>query len=680
MAKSNHPYRPSGDAEVLYVSPRGNEKWTGRLAEPNPYDSDGPLPTVSWALQRLKEYPPSRPVVILVEGTHFLDQPLVLTPDLPPLTLRGAPGARLSGGRIIEGLVEIVVNGQRRWTARLEDVSAGKRYFREVRVGDSSRPRARLPKRGAWRIKDVPGMRYDGFIGPAASHHERFLVEPGQVRSDWNNFADIDAVAVHYWLEERLPLVSVDDATGLVTTAVKPWFPLKDDVVPACARFWLENVGDALSEPGEWYLDRRTGAFTYLPQEGENLDTTEVVAASLDHLIAIRGEAGWPVQGMHIEDLILSDVDWAPIPGRGADDQAAWSVSAMVRMEHARQCGLARCRIGPGGPYGVEIGPGCMGDRIEDCVFRDLGAGGIQVFGDPGESGHRCSHHRIHGNEITDCTRIFLSAVGILVRHSSHNDILANHIHHLVYSGISAGWVWGFGDSATHHNRLEDNHIHHLGTGLLNDMGGIYTLGEQPGTVIRHNHIHDIRAEGYGGWAIYSDEGSSYLVIEENLCHDTTSECFNLHYGRENILRNNVFARAGLGVVSVSAVGADWNSLTLTGNIIVTRSTPVLVARDHDRLTQCGFRSDLNCFWDADGGAVSGGDEERDATGKVFWKRTSLPDLQKLGYDRHSLIADPHFVDSRWLLPENSPAWSLGFKSFTAAGTRVGLPQAQPPG
>jgi hypothetical protein len=45
------------------------------------------------------------------------------------------------------------------------------------------------------------------------------------------------------------------------------------------------------------------------------------------------------------------------------------------------------------------------------------------------------------------------------------------------------------------------------------DGGGIYTLSNQPGTIIRGNHIHD-NVGGPGG--IYLDEGSGYIEVTGN--------------------------------------------------------------------------------------------------------------------------------------------------------------------
>ena len=51
-------------------------------------------------------------------------------------------------------------------------------------------------------------------------------------------------------------------------------------------------------------------------------------------------------------------------------------------------------------------------------------------------------------------------------------------------SQASIGWIWGFRDTITCNNRIENNLIHDIGAGILSDMGGIYTLGIQPGTVV----------------------------------------------------------------------------------------------------------------------------------------------------------------------------------------------------
>ncbi len=75
-------------------------------------------------------------------------------------------------------------------------------------------------------------------------------------------------------------------------------------------------------------------------------------------------------------------------------------------------------------------------------------------------------------------------------------------------------------------------------------MACIYTLGVQPGTVERNNLCRDVRRddEGHGGSGIYTDEGSSNLLIENNVIFRAQDGGFQQHCGRDNVVRNNIFA------------------------------------------------------------------------------------------------------------------------------------------
>ena len=69
-------------------------------------------------------------------------------------------------------------------------------------------------------------------------------------------------------------------------------------------------------------------------------------------------------------------------------------------------------------------------------------------------------------------------------------------------------------------NTVFANHIHHYAKHMY-DVAGIYTLGNQPGTMITENYVHDIYTPGYvhiptHWFYLYTDEGSSFITVKDN--------------------------------------------------------------------------------------------------------------------------------------------------------------------
>jgi hypothetical protein len=242
------------------------------------------------------------------------------------------------------------------------------------------------------------------------------------------------------------------------------------------------------------------------------------------------------------------------------------------------------------------------------------------------------------------------AAVGVWIGHAAHNTIEHNDIFDLYYTGVSVGWRWGYDKSGAHHNSISHNHIHDLGQGVLSDMGGIYTLGPSPGTTIEGNLFHDIEcfAGGYGGWGIYFDEGSTGVVAEGNVVYRTNSAGFHQHYGKENVVRNNVFAFGGQAQL-MRTRAENHLSFRLEHNIVCADHAPLLASD----WSGTGFELDRNLYWDTAGapaGPMPG---------------TSWDQWHARGQDIHSLVADPLFVNPAggdFRLKPGSPALKLGIK------------------
>jgi hypothetical protein len=644
---------------VFHVSTRGNDQ--------NPGTAEKPFATLERARDaahavKREQAGRLRPVSILVHGgTYTLAAPLVLTPEDSgtadcPVTFAAAPGEKpvLTGGRRITGWHETTVAGKRLWAADLPEVRAGKWYFHQFWVNGRWRVRARSPNQGYFRIAALPGAGSDP---RRPEGNDRFQYGPGDMKA-WDNLQDVEVVALHLWVGVRLRVDAVDENQPIVRFAARSHQPLADGPEPA--RYFVENALELLDAPGEWYLNRKTGVLFYWPLPGESMTEVDAVAPVLPHLLRFDGkpEAGRFVEHVVVRGLTFMHSEWWPARGDPVDEQAAVTVPAAVQGDGLRHCTLTDCTVAHVGTYAVHLAAGCRENRVVGCDVFDLGAGGIMV----GEQVQRDDPARQTGgnaltdNHIHDAGQVFPQAVGIWVGQSGGNRIAHNHIHDLFYTGISCGWTWGYGKTLARDNVIEFNDVHDLGKGVLSDMGGVYTLGVQPGTVIRGNVFHDIAGYRYGGWGIYFDEGTTGIVAENNLVYRTTHGGFHQHYGRENVVRNNILAYGRAAQLQRSRAEPHL-SFTFEHNIVYYGEGNLLAGTWDDG----GVALDHNLYWRT-GGGVRFGDRR--------WKQ-----WRGLGGDRHSGIADPLFVAPErgdFRLKPGSPAAAVGFTlpDFSGVGPR----------
>lgn len=657
---------------AFFVSPDGNDGWSGALAAPDDSRTDGPFATPARAreaVRALRRNQPERrpPVVVMLRGGDYpLTETLRLTPEdsgsaASPTVWRAYPGERpvLSGGKPLTGWT---VGADGRWRVQVANPVGSEWRFQQLFVNGQRRSRPRLPKTGFYYVAgEVPPSAAAGATGA-----DRFRYRPGDIEAGWRNLQDIEALCFQQWSMGRERLASVDPAARVVSFAGPTWNAGWMGGLNRGNRYLLENVVEALTEPGEWYLDRQTRELTYLPMPGETPDQATVVAPCLEHVVELVGDATLGAEPEHIrfEGIAFEHTNWVTPDAGWNFPQAEAAMPAAVTCTDTRDCVWDGCTFRGVAGYAIEFGRACQRNRVENCVMVDLGAGGVRI----GELFYRADESQcasdqvIRNNLIRGGGRTHPAGMGVVIGGSPRNVIDHNEIVDFYNTGISIGWSWGYGPSNAHDNTVSYNRIHQLGQGLTSDMGGIYTLGLHDGTVLHDNVIYDVSCypPGYGGWGIYFDEGTTHIVAERNLVYGTSSGSFHQNYGKENVLRGNILALAATGQLQRSREH-DHLAFTVEGNIIYwDRGTLLGAPWPEDQ-----FRFDRNLYWEASGAEVRFGG-------------LSLAEWQALGRDAHSRVADPLFVDPAhgdFTLRAGSPALEMGFVPLTPEEAGCRLPE-----
>ncbi len=492
----------------------------------------------------------------LSEGTYFLNQPIIVRPE--------DNGTRIvaDGNAVISGGVKIA-NWKKEgkyYVADVPEFNGRPLEFRQMWVNGKKAVRARdvADFNNMFRIRSLDKAKETIYVPAAAV---RKIV----------NAKHAEMVIHEMWCIANLRIKGVKIAgDSAAVTFHQPeshihfMHPWPSPMVTSNGRnsaFYLTNAKELLDTPGEWYLDARAQKVYYIPQNGENMKTAEVIVPAVETLMQVEGTPDNPVKNVTFEGITFSHATWmrpsvsghAPLQagmfmieayklrpkqvrpnGDHKLDNQGWvgRPAAAVSLNSAENVSFSRCTFEHIASTGLDYHLYIKGGNVERCTFKDIGGNGILAgsFGpeaheahlpyDPADRRIICTGLNITNNLIEDVTNEDWGCVGIGAGFVKGIKICNNEIREVSYTGISMGWGWNRQVCSMSDNLVKGNLIHHYAKHMY-DTAGIYTLGAQPHSFVEENVVRDIYSPSYAHdpnhwFYLYTDEGSSFITVRNN--------------------------------------------------------------------------------------------------------------------------------------------------------------------
>jgi len=529
----------------FYISPRGDDSWSGTLPEPNALKTDGPFLTIERAQKAVRElkskvfFPKDPPVEIrwigsqhplgrgkdiviyIREGNYLLKQPLVFETEdggervetnLPTgafeyhklkdhyVTYAAYPGEKpiISGSASVSGWKK----SGKIWTARYVDDTAAMLVVNGIR-----QVLARTPNKGY-------------FVPPAISKTtDELYFRKGEIRS-WKNMEDNRVIMLLRWHTGVNTIIKVDEKKGIATFKSP-----QEGVVIVPPRYYIENIKTLLDTTGEWFFDKNLKEISYIPAEGiYDPNQVNIGVPVISKLVDVRGKIGNPVRNLRFYGLTFE--------GTTAGNSA-------INFEFAHACEVLGGLIRSCGGTGISVKEGCYQTRIMNNKLETIDNGGIYVNGpnNPSDGRELIRETNISYNKFYDCGGINIFAAYTLMTTISHNYITKTRGRY----GIDVGG-WSNQEEAIDGGYLvEYNHLDDVQLDA-DDSGAIKTAGLTFNSVVRRNLVHDVHAgffnDNVGFWF---DNMSSDWTSEENIFYNLEQGEMKLCAAliEDNVYRNN---------------------------------------------------------------------------------------------------------------------------------------------
>ncbi|MGQ9730086.1 MAG: right-handed parallel beta-helix repeat-containing protein [Candidatus Zipacnadales bacterium] len=636
-------------ARDLYVSPQGNDASSGTWLDP--------FATLAHARDQARRSGNGPHRILLLEGVHYLREPLLLGPEDSGLTIQAATTTEpvISGGcRVVNwrphraGILEANLAALRLPDLNFHELYYNSKLMAWARVPnfDPAHPRTGgfLQNAEVVEVGTKTKFRY-----PEGALHPERWAHPEQA---WIVFHDSLNYETQY-----CPVKNIDSSQRIVEAKRGVYVLTKGNP------FYLCGILEELDAPGEWCVDPSTSTLYFLPPEGNPNGPDQVIIPVAKSAFVLTGKAeeGQWVERVHIRGLALRDF-------RGP----------AIQLTGAKDCTVAKCDL-RNAEVGVSLGDDTHSCRILGCDITQTQGDGVSILGTT------LDHERVSDHVVNNCYiwnigwgRIHNRCGGVYMHRCCRCKLTHNHVHDSPRYALAmdVGNDCEFAYNYCHHVNLvtADSGIIEAATAMDWRM----TIEEQRsrhkphnwGNTVHHNLLHDSGGWGtntagelvspYFTWGIYLDLDCSGWRIYDNVVYNTVLGGFMLNGGVDNVVENNIFVDGQQSQIQWN----PWRDRSMSGNrcernIFAYRGGTATV------YTLNGFKDEFvtfvnNLIW-------AGGQRPTIKGLPGVSLRKSWEGWLARGQDQGSLLADPQFIDAErrdYRLKPTSPAFTLGFREI----------------
>jgi regulation of enolase protein 1 (concanavalin A-like superfamily) len=531
----------------FFVSPKGNDAWSGTLEAPNATLTDGPFATITRAKLAVRElkssvyepkgkaidarytgttYPFGRGkdiVIFIRNGFYPLKESLVFSPEdggervetnLPSgafewhhlrdnyITYAAYPGEK----PVISGAVPI-----KNWKkiGKLWVAPYAGNEVSTLNVNGKKQILARYPNQDYLTLLKTP------------ANSSEIPFKAGDLKN-WKEMQDNRIVILLRWRTAYNSIEKVDEKNQIAYLKEPEDGPGKNNgllVVPP--RYYVENVKELLDAPGEWFFDKNKQEISYIPAEGiTDPNDADISVPQINKLVLITGNEEKPVRNLRFYGLAFEGAkeNFRNYPHHYEPTEGCTAIT----YEYATDCEFAYSQLRACGGVGMSIGGGCYGVRVFNNIFDGLeqGALGINSTGDLKNGKLIQMNHQtlVDHNIFSSCGQgggITLGIGGTIHTTISHNYFTKSGRPYTM--DIGAGGLEGTitGDVVVEYNHFEDVQTD------ADDAGVVVVTGMTYNSSIRNNIIHRVHRGFFSdNVAFWFDNLSSNWTVKNNIYFD----------------------------------------------------------------------------------------------------------------------------------------------------------------